>query len=389
MNRNRRLLLALSSSSPAFCRSVSSMRSLKARSFSRPRSMRASPHSPTSITETIWLLSASCPYTPSRSKPVPDQAREARGPADRAARIKASVAAKQFACRQLGLIGGDASLPPLEGPPWRGTLSETALYALERIPDSGAVLRDALAKSSRSGQDRRHLGLGKASRSARPSRFSARCLDKDLAVSGAAIRALGLIGTFEAASVLLKARQSVPGEARRLVEFSVLECGERLAVADQQEKAASIFGELDKPEASVELRLGALRGLSRLPVQPGSNVLPGLIELIRKEDPKAAANAIQVLLGMPGSGASRGPGAGVAELTARDPAGGDPGPGRSRRCQERRFRPLSRRVATLLPKCGPPRGRRSDGWAIPRTFPCWSKPSLLRTRPNGRRPGSV
>ncbi|RPJ56707.1 MAG: hypothetical protein EHM23_22775 [Acidobacteria bacterium] len=210
---------------------------------------------------------------------------------------KASPAAKQFACRQLGLIGGDASLPALERLLGEDVARESALYALERIPGSGSVLREALAKSKGTARTAVIGALGRRRYPEDVELLKTIVREKDAAAGEAAIRALGSIGTADAAEALRETRRSSSGEARRLVGFSLLECGERLASVGQAAEAARIFRDLNTPADARELRFGALRGLTLL---GDKSVVPDLLAFIKKEEPKAAANAIGLLLGMRG-----------------------------------------------------------------------------------------
>lgn len=61
----------------------------------------------------------------------------------------APVAAKQWVCRRLAIIGNQASVPALAALLTNDELSHPARIALERIPDAAAAtaLRDALPKS--------------------------------------------------------------------------------------------------------------------------------------------------------------------------------------------------------------------------------------------------
>ena len=65
--------------------------------------------------------------------------------------------AKQYACRQLAMVGSDASVPVLAGLLPSPRLSHMARYALEAIPDPSVddALREALDKV----QGRQRLGV--------------------------------------------------------------------------------------------------------------------------------------------------------------------------------------------------------------------------------------
>ncbi|RPI22131.1 MAG: hypothetical protein EHM61_23030 [Acidobacteria bacterium] len=209
----------------------------------------------------------------------------------------ASLAAKDFACRQLGLIGGEAGLPVLQTLLADKSLAASATAALERIPGSGAIMREALAQSSGTGRTALITALGRRRDAQAVVFLKPMAADKDPVVSQAAAHSLGLIGTPEAAGVLLNTLASAPPGTRRWLALSLLQCGERLASGGQREEAERVFRELTKSGEDRETTFGALRGLSLI---PASNVLPDLVAFIKKEEPKAAANAIQVMLQMPG-----------------------------------------------------------------------------------------
>lgn len=211
---------------------------------------------------------------------------------------KVSLEAKDFASRQLALIGGDASLAALEKLLGEPAARQTALYALERIPASGAVLRQSLAGSR--GTDRVQVisALGRRRDPEAVPLLRPLTADTDAGVSEAAIRALGMIGTPDSAAALAQARKSARGGGRYLAGLSLLGCAEQLASAGKSQEAARIFRELNKPGDDVALRFGSLRGLGLL--VKDSSVIPDLIAFIRQEQPKLAANAIHVLLEMPG-----------------------------------------------------------------------------------------
>ena len=127
-----------------------------------------------------------------------------------AAALKSDVpqAAKDFLCRKLSLIGSAACVPTVAGLLTDEKLSHMARYALEPIRDPSVddALRDALGKV----EGRPRLGIIGSLGVRRDAKAvtALTALLKDAETSRAAARALGSIGTPEAAKAL---QDALPG----------------------------------------------------------------------------------------------------------------------------------------------------------------------------------
>ncbi len=180
--------------------------------------------------------------------------------------------AKDFVCRKLMIIGTAESVPALAALLPDKELSHMARFALERIPapEAAQALRDALPKLDGS------LKLGVvASLGARRDAKSVPALialtkekEIDTPVSRAAIRALGDIGTREAADAVRESLAAVHEStsnqnlARTAVD-ALLACGERLYREGNKDAAANIYNWLLMNGWHKPVRLAMIRGTTR------------------------------------------------------------------------------------------------------------------------------
>ncbi len=181
--------------------------------------------------------------------------------ADRLAGIldsNAPFAARDFACRQLALIGSEAQLPILQKYVLDRALSNIVLFAWARFPQSGQVdlaLRKALEKAQgpirvaviKTIGVRRDLGAVDVLK-----KIVAK--DKSDSSRNAALLALAHIGGDNALQIVQQNSQlAAYGDAMLL-----------LADAATAEQAAGIYETLAKPEQKADLRSAGLAGLIRL-----------------------------------------------------------------------------------------------------------------------------
>jgi HEAT repeat protein len=188
-------------------------------------------------------------------------------------------AAKDYACRQLSLIGGDASAPVLSRLVGDARLGAIALYALERIP--GKASESALLKALQaSGGATRVALINALSSRGIPSPLYARWLTgTDAETASAAAAALGSTGSEADIRTLLAAR-SVNASARD----AALRLAERLGP-----KGRPVYEALWGSGEPVMARLAALEGLARL---DGSKALPAILEALRSPEQAIQAEAI-------------------------------------------------------------------------------------------------
>lgn len=192
----------------------------------------------------------------------------------------ASRAARDYACRQLGLIGTSKSVPALTQLLLDTDLSHLARYALERIPDAAAAaaLRDAVSTARGEVQIGIISSLGaKADRDA-VAVLSGLLSASDLLVVSAAVSALGKIGTVEAADALERLQAIAPSQIQQIVGNARLVAAERLARRGQRAEAAQVFRKQYRQPIAEPLRLAAFRGLVATEPKHAADLLSAALE---------------------------------------------------------------------------------------------------------------
>lgn len=177
---------------------------------------------------------------------------------------QATYEAKDFACRQLTLIGTEASVPALVTLMGDEKLSNMARYALERIPGEAptVALRAELGKAK--GLTRvgviNSLGVLRDKKSV--AKLGGLLKNEDPLVAGAAARALGKIGGVDSAALLAKANKAgakIPAPVLAIVKDSYLQCADSLLAADEKDKALAIYGKMYGAGEPFQIRLVALQ----------------------------------------------------------------------------------------------------------------------------------
>lgn len=180
---------------------------------------------------------------------------------------QATLAAKQYACRKLALIGTAASVPALAPLLTVKEQSHMARFALERFaaPEAAEALRKAL------GAVQGDLAIGMLSAlAARRDVASvpaiAALVAGDSPVATAAAEALGIIGTPEAAAALAAAQ--VSGNTAEAVVDARLVCAEALVAAGKKADAKAIYqtisaavGQAPTTRRGRAVRMACQRGL--------------------------------------------------------------------------------------------------------------------------------
>jgi len=172
-------------------------------------------------------------------------------------------AAKDFVCRQLSLIGGAPCVPALARLLADDKLSHMARYALERIPDEAAVqaLRDALPKSDGLRKAGILHSLGTRRDVPSVAAIAPLLADQDAQIAAAAARALGAIGSVEAAKALGDFQPKAPEALRIAVADACLASAEHLLADGKKSEAIAIYKSLGKLEQPKHVQVAARRGL--------------------------------------------------------------------------------------------------------------------------------
>jgi len=182
-----------------------------------------------------------------------------------------------------------------------------ARYALEPNPDPAAdrAFRDALGKLS----GRPLIGVI-ASIGVRRDAEAVEPLMKMLVegqvspeAMGAAVRALGQIGTVAAAQVLTASLDHAPPEGMLDVYEGLFRCAERLAAEGHREEAAAIYDRLRQVTQPHQVRAGALRGA--ILMSRGRERAALIREHLRSDNYVLFAVACQTALDLPASGITR------------------------------------------------------------------------------------
>ncbi len=174
-----------------------------------------------------------------------------------------SSVTRSFVCRELAIIGSAASVPALAPLVVDDELSVYARNALERIPGPEAerALRDALGKA----RGRTKVGIINSvgvRRDARSAPLLAKILTDEPESAAAAAKALGEIGTPEAAKALEASRGKGSAELRLAVADGSLICAERLIAAGERGQAVKLLEALTNASQPPHVRLAANRALS-------------------------------------------------------------------------------------------------------------------------------
>jgi len=205
-------------------------------------------------------------------KPIDDAVIAAHGNAEAAKALEVKLAAvlgsdakhaaKDYACRQLSLIGTAESVPALAALLTDEKLSHMARYALERMPcdEAVAAVRDALGKTDGKVKVGVINTLGVRRDAASTDALIALTGDSDPMVAGAAASALGAIGTPEAAKALAALQEKAPAELRLVAADAYLACAEKLLAAGKKADAMKIYQALSKSDIK-HVGLAAKRGL--------------------------------------------------------------------------------------------------------------------------------
>jgi len=174
-----------------------------------------------------------------------------------------SSVTRSFACRQLALIGSTASVPAVTPLVLDEELSVHARNALERIPgpESEKALREALGQA----KGRTRVGVINsvaARRDAASTPALIKILGEDPEAAAAAAKALGEIGTSDAAKALTAARGKGPAPVQKAVVDGMLICADRLVAAGQRSQAIALIEPLTEASQPEHVRRAASRMLS-------------------------------------------------------------------------------------------------------------------------------
>jgi type 1 glutamine amidotransferase/HEAT repeat protein len=210
----------------------------------------------------------------------------------------ATLAAKQYICRELSIVGTEQSVPALAAMLPDAATSDIARYALERIP--GPAVDEALGKALSKAAGKEKIGIINTL-AVRRDRKSVTVLknlvyDPDPQLAAAAIAALGRIAGPEATELLAQAMQKTKGSLQQLALDAYLQCADELAATGQGKKAFAIYHQVYSGTAPAVIRIAALRGM----VMSAPDQSVGIVlEALKAEDPLICAAAVGLVRELP------------------------------------------------------------------------------------------
>jgi HEAT repeat protein len=213
----------------------------------------------------------------------------------------ASQKDKADACRELAVIGGKDAVPALAALLADEKLNHMARYALETIADASAeaALLDASGKLN--GRPLvgviGSLGVRKDAKAVQPLSGLLGAADPD--VAQAAARALGSLGTEDAAKAIQKALPTTAAGNQLAFCEGLFRCAETMSAKGQSKPALALYAELrDLKGLPHQVRAGATRGAI---LAAGKNGMAMLKESLASNDYIVFAAAVRAALEIPGS----------------------------------------------------------------------------------------
>jgi HEAT repeat protein len=207
----------------------------------------------------------------------------------------ATLGGKDFVCKELSVMGSEASVPVLSGMLLEPKTAEIALYALERIPGQAAdqALRDELPKISAA---KVRIGivntLGRRRDSGSVAVLRPLAFGKEQAMAEPALFALAEIADSGAVQVLAEAQTKTSAALRVSAAEAYLKAGDRRFERGDAPGAVRIYRELYGTGEPATVRAQALHGLA---VADGTESTPVLMQALRGDDARLQTIAIRAL----------------------------------------------------------------------------------------------
>lgn len=206
----------------------------------------------------------------------------------------ASYAAKDFVCRELSVVGTEASVPVLASMLTDEKVSDIARYALERIP--GAAVDDALRQALSKAKGNAKVGiintLGVRGDKKAVEALAGLVTDTNDTIAVAAVAALGRIDDKSATEAIAKAKDKATGAVKAAALDAYLRCADRLAAKGQKDAAAAIYKELFAASEPMIVRVAAARGMI---VTAGDKTGDVVVEMLKSSDKPIQTVAIATL----------------------------------------------------------------------------------------------
>ncbi len=207
---------------------------------------------------------------------------------------EATTEARQFACRQLSLVGGAAEVPVLAKLLGDKEIGFFAREALERIPgdESLKAMREALASTSGAMRIGLINSLGELRDEKAVSPIAEAMAESDTQTAAAAMSALGRIGGEQALQTLGKTEAGVSEGLRAAWRRALLQCAHGLLAAGRTEKAVPIYEKLSQPDQPRHIRVAAFPGYVACLKDQGS---APVLKALEETDAAMQAAAVQAM----------------------------------------------------------------------------------------------
>ena len=212
----------------------------------------------------------------------------------------AAYDAKQFACRQLALIGCERHIPALARHLTDEQMSHMALYALVQIPGPQVdkALLEALEKAAASARTGIITALGERGTKSAVDKLTELLSSADKDAASESARALGRIATDKAAKSLEKAFSGETGADPIVAADAFLTCADRTFARGDKDLAVSIYQKVYMSRSKNFIRAAALKGLAD---SLNDQALPFVIEALGGQDGRLRTMAAQLARQMSGN----------------------------------------------------------------------------------------
>ncbi|MCE5187144.1 MAG: ThuA domain-containing protein [Planctomycetaceae bacterium] len=176
-----------------------------------------------------------------------------------------TLAAKDFFCRQLAVVGSEKSVPVLSKMLSDKSTFDMARLALDKI--WGQQAENALLQSLQNTKDPEQkaglvTSLGARKSNAAVDVIAALIKDENMSVGQSAIQSLGMIGTEQAGNALQAAALSDAALKAR-VQDALLQCAQAAVQSGRMDGTRSFYGQLYAEAATPVIQAGALVGLGK------------------------------------------------------------------------------------------------------------------------------
>jgi len=206
-------------------------------------------------------------------------------------RSDATLASKQYVCRELCIIGSEDAVPTLGEMLRDPETSDMARDALEAMPwpSVDTAFRKALMKTTGKTRIGIITSLGQRGDSKSVPNLSKLILDPDQEIAISAVSALGEIGGSQAAASLNQAKDKTTGKLRLKLLDAYLRCADQFLTNGKSQKASAIYKKLCTQNEPAPIRVAALKGRIAAEKNKAATIL---LEIIKSKDPVVQSQAI-------------------------------------------------------------------------------------------------